>query len=277
MTTFRKILCLILLLCNTLQAITRDVEKYVTYRPEYPSELFTTLAEKLNLSHQECLVDLGCGSGQLTIPMSRYFKKVLAIDMDRGMIEKAQQQGYQKDIQNIQWHVNSAEGAVAHLDGPVDLITIATAFHWMDRKAVLEQSYRSLKNGGGIVILCAASWWTSETPWQKEIIMAVKSYLGENQPYYPPAYVHNSSHAPLLKEAGFVHLESMVVATPKEWTLEKVLGYLYSTAYCAPGHFGDRLAEFEREVSDIFNKNNPSGVALEDFPFHILVGRKNSL
>lgn len=112
------------------------MKKYVTYRPGYPAELFTTLAEAFSLSGQECLVDLGCGSGQLTLSMSPYFKKVIAIDIDHGMIEEAQRQSCQKGIHNIQWYVDSAEHAAESLEQPVDLITITTAFHWMDRKGV---------------------------------------------------------------------------------------------------------------------------------------------
>ncbi len=49
------------------------VELYEHFRPPYPVEFFRTVAQKLNLSKQHALIDLGTGPGLLALgfaPMS---------------------------------------------------------------------------------------------------------------------------------------------------------------------------------------------------------------
>ena len=41
----------------------------------------------LNLKSSDVILDMGCGSGGITIPLSRYCKKVYAVDISEKMIE----------------------------------------------------------------------------------------------------------------------------------------------------------------------------------------------
>lgn len=51
----------------------------------------------LQLSDRLSILDVGCGTGSLSIELGKYFKEVLAIDLDEAMIEKA----LEKDHGNV--------------------------------------------------------------------------------------------------------------------------------------------------------------------------------
>ena len=43
---------------------------YARYRPGYPKIFFDKVIERFHLDGRGCLLDLGCGTSQLTIPLS---------------------------------------------------------------------------------------------------------------------------------------------------------------------------------------------------------------
>ncbi|OGM59225.1 hypothetical protein A2955_04515 [Candidatus Woesebacteria bacterium RIFCSPLOWO2_01_FULL_37_19] len=62
---------------------------YARYRPKYPQELFKYLVIRFNLGSNGILLDLGCGTGELTIPLARYFEDVIAFDPNEEMLNEA--------------------------------------------------------------------------------------------------------------------------------------------------------------------------------------------
>ena len=51
---------------------------YARYRVGYPPELFTPLAERFSLDGTQLSLDLGCGTGQITIPLAAHVRQVVA-------------------------------------------------------------------------------------------------------------------------------------------------------------------------------------------------------
>ncbi|MHA2501023.1 MAG: class I SAM-dependent methyltransferase, partial [Candidatus Hodarchaeales archaeon] len=65
---------------------------YAKYRLSYPSELFEHLKSSFGLDASKRVLDLGCGTGQLSIALSKSVKEVIAIDTSAEMIEEGQKQ-----------------------------------------------------------------------------------------------------------------------------------------------------------------------------------------
>ena len=59
---------------------------YSRYRVPYSQILIDSLIENVKPGQNGVLLDLACGPGRLTFPLARYFSKVIAIDIDAGMI-----------------------------------------------------------------------------------------------------------------------------------------------------------------------------------------------
>ncbi len=125
-----------------------DPESYLRYRPRYPIELFERLAKALpSNSH---VVDLGAGTGlsilsMLEAGMTGHFT---AVEPDPGMVQEAERQ---LPLDRVQVLHASAE-STGLPDSCADAITIASAYHWMDRPRVDAEMLRILKPQGRIQI-----------------------------------------------------------------------------------------------------------------------------
>ena len=64
-------------------------EYYARYRPRYPDQLLDDIRALVGDGQFECLVDWGCGTGEVAIPLSRTFSQVTAVDFDSEMVAVA--------------------------------------------------------------------------------------------------------------------------------------------------------------------------------------------
>src|SRR6201999_3620756 len=63
------------------------VERY-HFRPTYPAETFTIL-DGLITDEPRVVLDVGCGTGNLTRHLARYVDRIDAVDFSRPMLERA--------------------------------------------------------------------------------------------------------------------------------------------------------------------------------------------
>lgn len=61
---------------------------YAVYRPTYPDALVDFLAAIA--PGQALALDCACGTGQLSVPLARRFRRVIAIDASAGQISHAE-------------------------------------------------------------------------------------------------------------------------------------------------------------------------------------------
>jgi tRNA/tmRNA/rRNA uracil-C5-methylase (TrmA/RlmC/RlmD family) len=50
---------------------------YARYRPGHPEALFGCIRRAFHLDSSRRLLDLGCGTGQLALPLAKYFEEVI--------------------------------------------------------------------------------------------------------------------------------------------------------------------------------------------------------
>lgn len=103
---------------------------------------------------QTSVVDLGAGSGQLSIPLARQAARVLAVDISPTMIELLRANAATAGITNIEARVSPIED----LDipaGSVDLVVSNYALHHLrdpDKVAAIKAAAGWLRPGGKVVI-----------------------------------------------------------------------------------------------------------------------------
>jgi tRNA/tmRNA/rRNA uracil-C5-methylase (TrmA/RlmC/RlmD family) len=76
---------------------------YEQYRPKLPPIFFDFLLGTCIINKtekQNRYLDLGCGTGQLTIPMSQYFHESIGVDPAADMVFEAQRAAAQKKCCN---------------------------------------------------------------------------------------------------------------------------------------------------------------------------------
>src|SRR5215468_7376596 len=67
------------------------VPLYEELRPPYPPEFFRSVAQRLKLSKQQALIDLGTGPGLLALGFAPYVGRVVGVDPEPAMIAAARE------------------------------------------------------------------------------------------------------------------------------------------------------------------------------------------
>ena len=139
------------------------VALYEKFRPPYPPEFFRTVAEKLKLTKQQSLIDLGTGPALLALGFAPYVGRVVGVDPEPNMLAAARE-----SVKRSGCEVTLIEGKAEELPldiGRFDLVSIGRALHWMDREK-LPALFARLVNGEGNIAICASSTARGgQNPW----------------------------------------------------------------------------------------------------------------
>ncbi|MBV9759209.1 MAG: methyltransferase domain-containing protein [Acidobacteriaceae bacterium] len=108
-------------------------------------QLGESLIQLLDPKPGERILDLGCGTGQLTNKIAEAGADVLGLDASPEMIEQARQ-----NFPQLRWQL--ADAANMPFDREFDAVFSNAALHWMlNAAAVARAIARALKNGGRLV------------------------------------------------------------------------------------------------------------------------------
>ncbi len=237
-------------------------EYYSRYRPPYPYALVTVLREAFRLDGRGRLLDLGSGPGSVAIPITHLFERVVAMDPETDMLEEGRAIAGRAGVENIEWLCGSAEDLSPAL-GKFRLVTMGESFHWMDRRWTLEALYDLIDIDGGIAILGRGMPLPLPPmmPWRAAVCRVVRHYLGDTPLPWdheppPPEELHEA----YLKRSRFKDLIEHVELFDVEWTVESIIGNLYSMSFCNRKLLGERAAAFERDLGSAILAVEPSGI-----------------
>lgn len=123
---------------------------YSKARPTYPEALFWYLLSERIIDKEKVVADIGSGTGIFTTQLSPYVNSIVAVEPNEDMRLKAEDKF--KTFSNITSLRGTAENTSLP-DNSVDLITVAQAFHWFDRKSFKAECKRILKPNGKILLV----------------------------------------------------------------------------------------------------------------------------
>jgi SAM-dependent methyltransferase len=128
----------------------QDAELYDRCRPGYPPPLFTDLAVLAALGPRARVLEIGCGTGQATLPLAQLGCTVVAMDLSPDMAAIARH--------NLAQFPNVTVVASAFEDwqpsnGTFDAVLSATAFHWLDPEIRMIKAAELLRPGGALGII----------------------------------------------------------------------------------------------------------------------------
>lgn len=252
-----------------------NAQMYADYRPRYSQKLIDDLRHRTFGDHGGQLIDWGCGTGELTLRLSPYFDRVFAVDVASDVVSLGQEKAQQEGFDNIEWHVDRAENIEIRPE-TCDLITSASAFHWMDRELLSERAFVGLKPGGSLALLggAGASIWSGAVEWHKVAVECLEKYLGERRPPEPTRSGSAKQwHDSFLESVGF-QIEEFQYPTEFSWPVDEVAGYMYTITGGLPWSLGDKRDDFERDFRDALAHQNPSGAVHETINFFLLIASK---
>src|SRR6185312_6794523 len=227
-------------------------ELYEQFRPPYPPEFFRTVAERLQLSKQHALIDLGTGPGPLAIGFAPYVGHVTAVDPEPAMLAVAR-----RAIARAGHAVRLIEGRAEDLPadiGAFDIVTIGRALHWMEQRA-LGPMFERLVKPEGVIVVCASfsapgdgnAWLdgynTARRHWSDEGLWS-ESRQGERA---------HRDLAAALEGTGFQVGEKIRVETTHRVSVSDLAQRVLTFSSSSPAALGDRvdamLADIEARLS----------------------------
>lgn len=251
---------------------------YARHRLPYPTALIDLIIDSFGLGGESRALDLGTGTGQVALPLAARCAEVVAADISAEMIAEARAAGARAGRENIRWLVLPAEEVSPAL-GRFRLVTIAQAFHWMDREAVLTRVMPLLGPGGGIALLGMSTIWGAPEPWAQLATAVVRRWLGEERRAGAGSHrdTQASGHRPfeeILADAGFVGVRRGEYRYEHSWDADGIIGYLYSTSYCSPTLLRDRRAAFEAQLRRELLALEPGGAFVQAIEASYFLGWK---
>lgn len=250
---------------------------YSRYRIPYPSELLEDLIKRSSLPPKAKLLDLASGPGRIAIPLAHLFSKVWANDIEPEMVAVGKIDAEKHKINNIEWLIGKAED-LNFESSSIDLITIGEAFHRLDQKFITDLILKWLKPGGHIAILGCYSILSGNEIWQN-IIKDIVTKWTSNQFTSLEKHIKSESMGPehsllVLEDKGFDECNSYSFVFPHYWTIDSIIGILYSTSICSKKVLGNHTAEFESELKAALKRINKLGCFFENIRCGYTLGKK---
>jgi len=124
-------------------------ELYEASRLGYPSDIVEFAVTTAAAGAGSAVLEVGCGTGQLTESLAGYGFRLTAIDIGPSMIAAARRR---LDGPAVSFQVSSFEDFAAP-DASFGLIISGTAFHWVDPDVRFRKPARLLRPGGWLALL----------------------------------------------------------------------------------------------------------------------------
>ena len=163
--------------------------------------------------------------------------------------------------------------------GSFELITAGEAFHRLDQQFVAAQAMRWLKAGGGFSSLGCYSILSAREPWQKIVLEVIGRWTGRQpaacagpEPAKPGVGPENDER--VMRDMGFVETASHPFLEAHEWTIDSILGYLYSTSVCSRRVLGDKVGSFEADFRAALLTHDAGAIYREQIQWGYTFGRK---
>jgi SAM-dependent methyltransferase len=216
------------------------VELYENFRPPYPIEFFSGVAQKLSLSKQHALIDLGTGPGLLALGFAPYVGRVTGVDPEPAMLA-----GARAGAQRAGVALTLIEGRAEDLPESVDrfdLVTIGRALHWMDKDALGTLFERLVAPQGTIAICASFSARDSRNAWLDEYNTARRAWSDER--LWSESRSDERARrdfAATLEGTGFQVRETVQVETTHEVSINDLAQRMLTFSSSSPAALGDKV------------------------------------
>lgn len=243
---------------------------YDEFRVAYPRQLLDDLRVRARIRGTGKLLDLACGTGQITFGLGSSFAEVWAVDQEPEAVEFARAKAQRHGVDNVRWITGRAEDVDA--DGTFELVTIGNAFHRLQRRVIADAAMRWLAAGGHLALLWGNSPWDGSLAWQRVLADTLQHWTRaaaatDRVPANLDRHLAEEPHTNVLDAAGFTIVGQFDFETPYVWSVEQLTGFMYSTSVLSQQALGRNVPAFERDLRERLLAVEPDGILREDISF----------
>jgi len=258
---------------------------YSRYRPGYPAEAIEVLVRRFELNASTHVLDLGCGTGQIAIPLAARGVPVHAVDPDVEMLGEGLRAEEKAAAHGVAW-IRGDDKSLEYLHLPsLVLCTMGASFHWMDRDRILRTLDSMIVGKGGIAVLSGTSVWarsehcreqsSQEGGWPSVVKEVVVEFLGQERRAGAGVYNHpKDRHEVVLARSPFTKVEKLTIVASQSLTVDQIVGLQLSTSYASPAQLLGRVDEFKKVLSDRLTSLEPSGLFRSETTTEIILGTR---
>ena len=252
-------------------------QHYRRYRRDVPGVVLADLCAVLGLAPADCVLDLGCGTGQVAVPLAARVGSVIAVDPEPDMLAQLDARIEDEGVENVTTILGAdrdlADLLAARGSSSVAAVTIATALHWMDAEMVFTTSRRFLRTGGGIAVITQGlPIWLQDSAWARELRGYLETWVGPVKSTCGTDRQSLEERYDLMVRLGFETVQVLRHAATVDIDVDYIIGNLYS----AMSH--DQIAtvdrgRFERGLREALQPHDRTRSLVEDVAATLLVGR----
>ncbi len=189
-------------------------EAYKKYRPLYPKQLYDFLYRHVH--EFDLALDCGTGNGQVAIELAGKFKHVIAVDINKEQIGRA-------DPHDRITYRNADASDTKCEAGSVNLLTVAQSLHWFSLEKFYNEADRVLKPGGLL-----ACWGYGLCSVNEQIDPLIRTFYDDViGPFWPRQRMHIEQRYESLR-FPYKQIHAPELTMTKTWRLDQFLGYLRS-------------------------------------------------
>ncbi|MGW6574942.1 class I SAM-dependent methyltransferase [Streptomyces sp. NPDC054945] len=252
---------------------------YVAYRRPHPPAVVDYLANQWGWATTRArILDLGCGPGTLALDLAERGASVTAVDVSEEMLAAGRDWAQARSIRTVTWkHADATEAAALAKDaGLFHGVTIADAFHWMDRLQVLAALDQAVRPGGFVAVVGYRAPGTQREWWQPLLEQLRLRWLGSANLAGPAtAYVEPAGdHEEALRRSAFSQVSVLRTDYRQTYTLDELIGLQRTYAYSSAATLGDRQAAFEEDLRRTLTAARPDGRFEAVLQAAVIVGRR---
>ncbi len=195
----------------------------------------TVVLARLPLDGDECVLDVGCGTGRLTerlldrVPRGR----VIGIDQSSNMVRVARDYLQPK---GSRVHLVVADASSLPIQEQADAVFSTATFHWvLDHRRLFRSLHGALKPGGRLVAQCGGARNLARMHHRTEGVMADPRFAAHFTNWLEPwEFADAATTAGRLTDAGFEEIHTSVEPSPVIFPDAETFRTFITNVICRP-------------------------------------------
>lgn len=207
---------------------------YAAHRRGYPPPVVDLLLDTLGLPAGASVLDLGCGTGTLTVPLASHFDRVVGADPSPDMLalaRSASASSFGAGSAPVAWLLaDDADVVRLPLLAGLDAVTIAQAIHLVDGPPLFRALAGLMSARGRIAVIANGDpLWLHSSPWSRSLRAYLEDWLGVPiRSTCGTDPVSRAGYRSALAAAGFPDAVDVSLTYPETHSFGRIVGNVHS-------------------------------------------------